>query len=825
MSDAIIIHSCKIEETLLFMEPHNSISSKSLDSSGKLKESSYQPGSLSIDFCIVLVIFAASYFCYSTILNCSFTCDDFIFIRHAYEVSDLSFLALLKLHCLDSLAHLFTNQLAYRPVPILWIVGMYKLFGASTLAFHAANIFIHALCAISSYYILKKLLNDFNPVGSNLTAAFAALLFATHPLHIEAVSWTAAQMDTFCTLFYLLAVLFYIASFEHAKRQRKIWIVMATVATFGSLLSKENGVTIPIVLGLYYAIFQSKESIVARVRDSLKQTWPFWLSVFIYFIFRTIALGTPIGGYYGVLEEGIDNIFWKWQNGHGFWLFVFPFNRELIPYPHPLYFILTTLYVLSASFYLFNEKYSPKKCSKLLKLSLFLFLWSIVCFAIGLVRWMIEPTLAGSRFAYLVSAPLLMLFAIAIVNPLNFDSIEEDSKFRISTKPLISIATAILFCIAFSLSTTLNLNAWLRASKTINSISDSIRKTVALLPVDKKLVILNLPSQVLGVHLFYHWNHLKCFIQPPFTDTNFVPRVDTPNRFIFLSNRYVSKARLRELSPSSKFYYFDNVSNKLREIKLENLDNKFLFFSLVGLDSNENAKEKFEFKAKDPAVLKKADFVELKLKCSNTRKIKAAKGQKLALSLNWQTKDNRAQSPMYIGLIDDGNWHRYRFPASENVGWLASRHTGLIWFSGSGYLNYRFGECSLIDDSNLVPELGFVGKAKRKVELYILPEKMHCKLSYDASLLEGADHVLLEISQPSDIFQTQGTSLRESSSSPSKVMTALKFKKLKDEVLIKRDSFPKLASYQFRISARSSSGKRIGYYSDPVDILLEPALW
>src|SRR6266568_753690 len=80
-----------------------------------------------------------------------------------------------------------------------------------------------------------------------VSAGFAALVFAIHPLRVESVAWATERRDVLSGLFYLLTILLYLRACERRARGRGwYWL---SVAVFGcALLSKSMVVNLPVVL-------------------------------------------------------------------------------------------------------------------------------------------------------------------------------------------------------------------------------------------------------------------------------------------------------------------------------------------------------------------------------------------------------------------------------------------------------------------------------------------------------------------------------------------------------------------------------------------------
>ena len=87
----------------------------------------------------------------------------------------------------------------------------YHIFDLKPWGFHLVNILFHCGVSVLVFLILGKLLTEQSITTSSvyLSAPFiAAMLFATHPIHTEAVTWIAGLPDVAFTFFYLLPSIF-----------------------------------------------------------------------------------------------------------------------------------------------------------------------------------------------------------------------------------------------------------------------------------------------------------------------------------------------------------------------------------------------------------------------------------------------------------------------------------------------------------------------------------------------------------------------------------------------------------------------------------------
>lgn len=142
-------------------------------------------------------------------------------------------------------------------IPVTWMsLGLdYLLWGMDPSGYHLTNILLHAANAAVFYFVARRLLRAALPsLGSTaglVGSAFAALLFAIHPLRVESVAWVTERRDVLFGLFYLLAVLAYLRYCEAtaAGDRRARWAYWGSVACCGlALLSKSMAVSLPVIL-------------------------------------------------------------------------------------------------------------------------------------------------------------------------------------------------------------------------------------------------------------------------------------------------------------------------------------------------------------------------------------------------------------------------------------------------------------------------------------------------------------------------------------------------------------------------------------------------
>jgi tetratricopeptide (TPR) repeat protein len=135
----------------------------------------------------------------------------------------------------------FTAGYAGNWHPLTWLSHMldWQLFGSNPAGHHITNLIFHIVNTLLLFFVLKQM------TSALWQSAFAAALFALHPLHVESVAWVAERKDVLSTLFWMLTMWAYL----RYVKQPKIISYLLIVVFFGlGLMSKPMLVSLPFVL-------------------------------------------------------------------------------------------------------------------------------------------------------------------------------------------------------------------------------------------------------------------------------------------------------------------------------------------------------------------------------------------------------------------------------------------------------------------------------------------------------------------------------------------------------------------------------------------------
>ena len=224
--------------------------------------------------------------------------------------------------------------------PITWVTfGLdYLLWGMNPAGYHFTSLLFHAVNAVLAYFIAVRLLSlgHDNRNAIRLVAAFAAMLFALHPLRVEAVAWSAARSEPVAACFVFLSLICYLSAVENSSRLT--WMSAAVGFFALSLLSKASAVTFPIVLVAFdfYPLRRIKGPPHTWFRSNVLRIWlekiPFFALSFAAALISVVAKEKG-----GALAESNP-----WGNlplalyaiGVYLWKTIFPVNLSPI-YPVP----------------------------------------------------------------------------------------------------------------------------------------------------------------------------------------------------------------------------------------------------------------------------------------------------------------------------------------------------------------------------------------------------------------------------------------------------------------------------------------------------------
>jgi hypothetical protein len=167
----------------------------------------------------------------------------------------------------------------YRPLGIFLYSIEYNLLGGSAFVFHLTSLLAHVGVTLLVVLVVLRL-------ASWRVAMIAGLLFAVHPVHVEAVASVANRTELLASILYLSALLVHLRAAEReAAGQGAPWWRAALATSSLALLAmlcKESAITLPLTI---LAVDWLRPGGSFRLRGALSVV----PGIAAYFVLRRIA--------------------------------------------------------------------------------------------------------------------------------------------------------------------------------------------------------------------------------------------------------------------------------------------------------------------------------------------------------------------------------------------------------------------------------------------------------------------------------------------------------------------------------------------------------
>lgn len=188
-----------------------------------------------------MVLFTLAFLQYANTLGHDYAWDDDIVI--VYNARVQKGFAGIPDHFAFRTRQNFEDFTGYRPITMTSFSIDIGLFGLNPSAGHAVNVLLFALMVVVLFRTLRQLFPNYHAAF----AFFIALLFAVHPIHVEAVANIKSRDEILALLFALLALHHFVRHYQTGK-----WLQLGLSALFLTLgaLSKEGALTYLLVIPL-----------------------------------------------------------------------------------------------------------------------------------------------------------------------------------------------------------------------------------------------------------------------------------------------------------------------------------------------------------------------------------------------------------------------------------------------------------------------------------------------------------------------------------------------------------------------------------------------
>ena len=320
----------------------------------------------------------------------------------------------------------FHNSL-YRPLTWITLGADYLLWGMNPAGYHLTSLILHCITALLFYFLSVRLLSLATaswPHGSdravNVAAAFAALLFAVHPLRVEPVAWASGRENVVAAPFFIATLIFYLRAI--AARQQTAsylkWLAAAWLSYACSLLGKGAGVTLPVALLIldFYPLrrLSMKTGFVPAVSRILLEKAPFFVLAFVAGLLAIYGKQQS-RLMYGLAEYGVSDRVVQTVYGLGFYLWknLLPFRlsnlyeiESLSPLDWRFVSSAVTLAAITAALWIYRQRWPWALAA-----------WAYYCVIllpyVGVAQN--GPQIAADRYSYLACLPWALLAGGALL--------------------------------------------------------------------------------------------------------------------------------------------------------------------------------------------------------------------------------------------------------------------------------------------------------------------------------------------------------------------------------------------------------------------------
>jgi Flp pilus assembly protein TadD len=164
--------------------------------------------------------------------------------------------------------------LGMRALPDMTFTLNYHWHGKELFGYHVVNVAFHVATSWVVFLLTRAL--TLQVWGMNqkreaiLAGFFAGLIFVSHPLQTQAVSYIVQRMAVMAAFFYFNALWLYVVFRQSGKKGYAVLSVMATVA---AMHCKEHTFTLPLAIALIEWMFFSRRLSVFRQRMVSLTPW------------------------------------------------------------------------------------------------------------------------------------------------------------------------------------------------------------------------------------------------------------------------------------------------------------------------------------------------------------------------------------------------------------------------------------------------------------------------------------------------------------------------------------------------------------------------
>ena len=330
------------------------------------------------------ILVSLSLVVYLNSLNGAFVSDDIAAILRNPEIA-------------NPWKYLFSGNLPSFTLSINYLIGQFNPF-----IYHLTNLFFHIGVVVLVYFFLWQ-------ITSQEISFLAAVIFAVHPIHTEAISWISGRPYALGAVFLLASLWFYIAS--QKKEKLNYYHYFASLACFfAAQFAEIKSVAFLLIIGLYEFTF-------GKLSQNWRKIVPYFVIALLFLAYLFQPFQTRVATENPEYAGGVT-LFKPWEQipialSSYLELFVWPMNLTL--YHEDLSFstanylvrLVITVILLCSLIYFYRKE-------KLLFFGFSFFILSLIPTMLPIhIAWIV-----AERYVYLGSMGLCLVAAWILVKSL-----------------------------------------------------------------------------------------------------------------------------------------------------------------------------------------------------------------------------------------------------------------------------------------------------------------------------------------------------------------------------------------------------------------------
>ncbi len=175
----------------------------------------------------------------------------------------------------------------YRPLTMISFATQWVIGGGSPLPFHVTSIALYAFLSAAVYRFAKLLL----PAAATLVGA---LVFAVHPVHVEAVANIVGQAELWVALIFVLLLTWYI-EIRRAGGLGRFQVVGIAAGYLVACCFKEHAIVLPVILlAAEMLLVQDGTSYKGRIRQLAPLMGAMAVAALAFLVARHSVLGNEL---------------------------------------------------------------------------------------------------------------------------------------------------------------------------------------------------------------------------------------------------------------------------------------------------------------------------------------------------------------------------------------------------------------------------------------------------------------------------------------------------------------------------------------------------